>query len=276
VSRDRAAVVGAGIAGMAAAETLSSSCDVVVYDRLPMPGGVLPFDHPAVTALAQRCSKAGVLWKLGTTAVRWNGRQLMSVGPGGICWEEADLLIYAGGSRPATLAELAVAGPRLAGVYPAPVAIHLAEAKVVLGYRVVIIGSGHWARRVREAVAGHARTVILVSEVGSPGRMPEGDFPNDQVLEGWRPLAVEGTGRVDRLVLGWLGQRYRIGCDAVILAGSCRPLRNVDGAVTEPAHNVCFVQPLGEHLTHDEVAEHARETVSARVNRASMHSEVGR
>ena len=39
-----------------------------------------------------------------------------------------------------------IAGPRLAGVLPAPVAIHFAEAQVLLGRRVVIVGTGDWAQ----------------------------------------------------------------------------------------------------------------------------------
>ncbi|MGA8461683.1 MAG: NAD(P)-binding protein, partial [Streptosporangiaceae bacterium] len=49
VSRDQVAVVGAGVAGLAAAEELGRQRDVVVLDRLPVPGGVLSYDHPGVT-----------------------------------------------------------------------------------------------------------------------------------------------------------------------------------------------------------------------------------
>ena len=65
MSRDQVAVVGAGVAGLAAAEELAARADVVVLDRLPVPGGVLAFDHPAVHALAERCGSAGVRWLLG-------------------------------------------------------------------------------------------------------------------------------------------------------------------------------------------------------------------
>lgn len=273
MSRDRAAIVGAGIAGLAAAEALSGTYDVVVYDRLPVPGGVLRFDHPAVTGLERRCRAAGVSWKLGTTAVRWDGSRLMGVGPGGICWDDAALLVYAGGCRPATLAELGVTGPRLAGVYPAPVAIHLAEAKVILGRRVAIIGSGHWARASREAISGHDCSVTVVTEPEPACGASAARFSGDRVLDGWRPVAVQGVGRVDALTLDRAGQRYRISCDAVILAGSQRPLRNVDGAVTEPAPMVAFVQPLGEHTTHADVAQQVREALPELIRQTSGRSE---
>ena len=74
------AVVGAGVAGLAAAEELAPRREVVVLDRLPVPGGVLPYDHPGVTRLAARCTAAGVRWLLGTTAVRWEQGRLLAVG----------------------------------------------------------------------------------------------------------------------------------------------------------------------------------------------------
>ncbi len=132
MSRNHIAVVGAGIAGMAA------RAEVTVLDRLPMSGGVLPYDLPAVRELTARCRSAGVQWLLGTTAVRWDSGRLLTVGPSGIRWLDAAHLVFAGGARPATAAELMLAGPRLAGVLPAPVAIHLAEAKVTIGRQVVI------------------------------------------------------------------------------------------------------------------------------------------
>ena len=122
-------VVGAGVAGLAAAEKLAHRSEVVVLDRLPVPGGVLPYDHPGVLKLAGACTAAGVRWLLGTTAVRWEQGRLLAVGPQGVEWLDASHLVFAGGSRPATMAELPVAGPRLAGVLPAPVAIHLAEGQ---------------------------------------------------------------------------------------------------------------------------------------------------
>ena len=62
-------MVGAGVAGLAAAEVLAHRADVVVLDRLPVPGGVLPFDAPAVRSLEQRCRSAGVRWLLGAVAI---------------------------------------------------------------------------------------------------------------------------------------------------------------------------------------------------------------
>ena len=254
MSRDQVVVVGAGVAGLAAAEELAARGDVVVLDRLPVPGGVLPFDHPAVRALAGRCGSAGVRWLLGTTAVRWDRGRLLAVGPSGVRWLDASHLVFAGGCRPATAAELPIAGPRLAGVLPAPVAIHLAEAKVTLGRRVAIVGTGDWARAAREAIAGQRSQVTVVAT--EPAEAVT--FGHDALISGWTPVAVSGRGRVSALTLEQAGQRHVLDCDAVILAASARPLRNVDGAIFEPAPEVTYVQPAAETSSWEDVASAAR------------------
>ena len=252
------AVVGAGVAGLAAAEELAPRRDVVVLDRLPVPGGVLPYDHPGVKELAARCASAGVRWLLGTTAVRWEHGRLLAVGPQGVEWLDASHLVFAGGSRPATMAELPVTGPRLAGVLPAPVAIHLAEAKVTLGRRVVILGAGAWAEAAHEAIAGQRSHITVVTRESVDG-VP---FRHDALVNGWTPVEVAGRGRVSALKLERSGQQLVLDCDAVILAASPRPLRNVDGAIFEPAAGVTYVQPAADAGTWEQAASAARDMVS--------------
>lgn len=254
MSRDRVAVVGAGAAGLAAAAELAGRAQVTVLDRLPVPGGVLPFDFPAIRHLEQQCQSAGVQWLLGTTALRWQQGRLLAAGPRGVQWLEADHLVFAGGCRPATAAELPIAGPRLAGVLAAPVAIHLAEAKVTLGRRVIVIGTGDWAEAARHAIAGQRSEVIVIA--GPSDSVPA--FQHDGLISGWTPVAVSGTGRVSALTLERAGQQYKVDCDAVILAGSIRPLRNVDGAIHDPAEQVTFIQPAAEVSSQEEVATYAR------------------
>jgi D-hydroxyproline dehydrogenase subunit alpha len=258
VSSDQVAVVGAGIAGLAVAAELAARARVIVLDRLPVPGGVLPFDFPAIRRLEQRCQSAGVQWLLGTTAVRWQRGRLLAAGPRGVQWLDAGHLVFAGGCRPATAAELPIAGPRLAGVLAAPVAIHLAEAKVTLGHHVVVIGTGDWAHAARHAIARQRCEVTVIA--GQSDSAPS--FEYDGLISGWAPVAVSGTGRVSGLVLERAGQQYTITCDAVILAGSMRPLRNVDGAIHDPAEHVTFVQPAAEKCSHEEVASFARAAVA--------------
>lgn len=258
MSRDHVVVVGAGIAGLAAAEELATGTDVTVIDRLPVPGGVLPFDFRAVRMMTERCDAGQVRWLLGTTAVRWHDGRLLTVGPRGVAWLDATHLVFAGGCRPATAAELPLAGPRLAGVLPAPVAIHLAEAKVTLGRKVVVLGTGHWARAAREAIACQSGQVTVVALDSAP--LPS--FPHDALISEWSLAAVAGRGRVSTLTLERAGQRHAIDCDAVILAASPRPLRNVDGAVFDGAPRVTFAQPVADVCTWEEVAAAARAAVA--------------
>ena len=254
MSRDQVAVVGAGVAGLAAAAELAARARVIVLDRLPVPGGVLPFDFPAIRHLEQRCQSAGVQWLLGTTAVRWQRGRLLAAGPRGVQWLDANHLVFAGGCRPATAAEIPIAGPRLAGVLAAPVAIHLAEAKVTLGRHVVIIGAGDWAEAARHAIAAQRSEVTVIA--GESDSAPS--FQYDGLISGWTPVAVSGTGRVSALTLERAGQQYKIACDAVVLAGSIRPLRNVDGAIHDPAEHVTFIQPAAEKSSQEDVASYAR------------------
>src|SRR5258708_30660252 len=225
-SRSHVAVVGAGIAGLAAAVELAARAEVTVLAGLPMSGGVLPYDLPAVRELTARCRSAGVQWLLGTTAVRWDSGRLLTVGPSGIRWLDAAHLVFAGGARPATAAELMLAGPRLAGVLPAPVAIHLAEAKVTIGRQVVIIGTGDWARAARDAIAHQRSPGTLIAAEGGQ----QVSFPHDALIGGWSPVAVAGNGRGSTLTLQRAGERHVLDCGAVILAASPRPLRIAPGA----------------------------------------------
>jgi hypothetical protein len=75
-------------------------------------------------------------------------------------------------------------------------------------------------------------------------------------------VAVSGRGRVSAITLERAGQQHVLDCDAVILAASPRPLRNVDGAIFEPALDVTYVQPVAETGTWEQVASAARDMVS--------------
>jgi FAD dependent oxidoreductase len=253
------AIVGAGIAGLSTAVAVAAGNHVTVIDRLPVAGGVLAYDSRPVRELRLRCDGANINWMLGTTAVRWQSRRLLTVGPAGIKWLPVDRLIYAGGSRPATQAELRIAGPRLAGVLPATVAIHFAEAKVKLGRRIAIIGTGNWAEAAAREIRGQDGQITIVALNGD-GVPP---FGHDALISGWTPVAVTGTGRVAALMLERDGHQRRLLCDAVVLAAGSRPLRNVDGAVTEPAERVSFVQPITERASHDWVSREARKAASS-------------
>ncbi|HEY3194893.1 MAG TPA: hypothetical protein VGK42_06620 [Candidatus Dormibacteraeota bacterium] len=146
---------------------------------------------------------------------------------------------------------MGILGERLAGVLPAPVAIHLAEATVTLGHRVAVVGWGNWANRTLEAIRRHGAHIACVPLSGAPG-LADGF---DELWPGWSPVRVEGRSRVERLILAKDGAEHVIECDAVILAAKPRPLRNVDGAIWPDSPRAIFIQPVAESLTAEEVVE---------------------
>ena len=144
--------------------------------------------------------------------------------PDGIAWHPATHLFMAGGRRPATAAELGLAGDRPAGVLPATVAKHLLEAGVPLWRRPLLVGDGPWAAEVAHLAAA------LGAEV--------------QRLEpGWRASRVVGADRVEGLVAVRGAARRMVACDAVLLAAEPRPIRNVEGAILADAAGVTYVEP---------------------------------
>lgn len=247
----RVAVVGAGIAGLTVAAALAPEDSVTVIDRLPAVGGVLGYEDPAVRREIAEGRAAGVRLFLGTTALRWDGRRLLVAGPTGIEWFTADQLVFAGGARPAVPAELPLLGPRVAGVYPATVAIHLAEAGVSMGRSVCLLGKSNWAERAARVLGHRGARIVGVSSEG-------GDRPayGDEWWIGWRPVAIEGTRRISAVTVVRGESRQRITCDTLVLAGNTRPLRNVDGAIEESA-GVHFAQRTNDCQSIEDVRSHS-------------------
>lgn len=251
-------VVGAGISGLTAAYALAPMGPVRVVDRLPVPGGLVAGpDDPAIREAARAAISRDVVLELGTTALRWAAteqRLLVASPRAGFRWLPCRHLVYAGGRRPATAAELRLLGDRLAGVLPATVAFHLLEAGVRLGYRVAIVGGGGWAQRVADLVARQGSMTIIIE----PNAVSSPAF-GDAVWAGWSPTRTCGSGRVSELHIVRDGACERIVCDAVVLAASWRPLRNVDGAVFDDDPGVTYVQVAAESSTLDARVMYARE-----------------
>lgn len=258
----RIVVVGAGLSGLAAAAELARTATVTLVERLPSPGGVWGFDHALTERLVAECASVGVELILGTSALRWRDGRLLIFGPRRVEWLEADKLVFAGGSRPATPAELGIAGSRLAGVFAVTVAHHLLDAGVVLGRRVAVVGSAEAAAIVLPHLS-HGGTVTVIG-----GNPPAAREPNPDLADvvswwtGYRPLRVTGTDRVDTLVVSDGRAEFDIHCDAVILAADPRPLRNIDGAVGNDSPGVDFIQPLDPALDAEAVAASARRAAS--------------
>jgi hypothetical protein len=232
-------VVGAGLCGLAAAARLAGQVSVTLIDRLPFPGGITagPADK-AARHLTDACREAGVRFMLGTTALRWRDNRLLITGPQcGYLWLKGRRLLYAGGTRPSTAAEQRLFGRRVAGVFPAPVAHHLIEAGVKLGSSPLIVGGGNWGRRLHTDLKATATRTTVVVPDPADAHPPFGDA----WWSGWRPALIEGQGRVSGLVVARDGLSEIIACDALILAGCIRPMRNVEGAIFDDAVRDCVL-----------------------------------
>jgi hypothetical protein len=208
-------VVGAGPSGLGCALALASALPVVVVERIPVLGGTAGWDHPSLRACAERAADLGVTFRLGESALRWDGRSLLITGPGTCATLNAEHLFYAGGLRPATAAALKLTGDRPAGILPATVVEHLLQAGVPLWRTVVVIGEGHWAG----TIARKAR------RLGSAGR--------DRVTA-IRLVYDDPSGQ----------RQLELACDGIVLAEQPVPNRNIDGAVLTGAQDVTYVQPL--------------------------------
>ena len=101
---DTIAIVGAGASGRACAEALAGRARTVVVERGAAPGA-----------------------DVRATAIRWDGRALLAMGPGGAVEIAASALVIATGAHPLCSAELGLAGTRPAGVLPAPAACEPAD-----------------------------------------------------------------------------------------------------------------------------------------------------
>jgi NADPH-dependent 2,4-dienoyl-CoA reductase/sulfur reductase-like enzyme len=261
----RALVVGAGLAGLAAAHELAGEMDVTVIDRLPAAGGTAGWSHPLVRSLQRSCRQADVQFLLGTTALSWQSGRLLVAAPGNIRWLSGDQLVCAAGSRPATMAELRLVGARLAGVVSATVAKHLLEASVHLGRRPVIIGVGDWSATIAGLLHDQGALVSVVSQSVATRRPAYAD----EWWPGWRAASVLGTSRVDQLTVTRDGNQFRLLCDAVILADDIRPLRNIEGAVFG-GERVTFIQEVAPQITAEAVvagAVHAARRLRTGVGR---------
>lgn len=226
-------VVGAGAAGLGAASALAERGPVTVVDRIPVAGGTAHYERTDVRAWVATATRAGTRFLLGATAVRWQDRRLLICAPGDIRWRPASLLVYAGGLRPATPAELGLGGDRPAGVLPVSVAKHLLEASATLWRRVAILGEGPGAADAAALIVAGGGAVLPVGH--DPRRAADGEVP---------VVSIVGRERVSGLRVERNGTSELIACDAVLLAADARPVRNVDGAIADDAEGVAYLQDL--------------------------------
>jgi thioredoxin reductase len=257
-------VAGAGRAGLASAVTLAGrGHQVLVVDRLPVPGGERGYEGSLISSLFRRADRLGVTFRLGSTAVRLDEQGLLAAGPTAIDRLPCSQLVVATGWRPRTLAELGIAGDRLAGVVASTVASHLIDARVNLGRRIMVVGAGRLGLPVmrRLDLRHHEVTVIHLDGDG------EALNRHARAIRGWTPVSVRGDGRVSRLILRRGCHERPVGCDAVVLAGRPVPLRNIDGAIS-PSDGV-------RHVTITGALEAGPDEVIAAVTRELDHEPKG-
>ena len=202
-------VVGAGPSGLGFATELGRHGPVILLDRSPVAGGAADGAQADVRRFTAAARQRGVELRLGESALRWetgrgearrgearrwearrgearrweaprgetrrgetrrgeNGLLLVAA-PGRIEPIAGRHLIFAGGLRPATAADLNVTGDRPAGVVAGPLAEHLLRAGVRLWQTVVILGDGPWARPVAERSRALGTRVVAVTDSGDWG-----------------------------------------------------------------------------------------------------------
>ena len=237
---ERIVVVGAGPAGLAAAQAArDAGLDVLLLDAAPQAGGQVwrarqgVAAAPVAAALA-RLAGAGSRVLAGTrVAMPLPGRTLLVDGPRGarrVRWER---LVLATGARERLLP---LPGWTLPGVFGAGGLQALVKSGwPIRGKRVVVAGTGPLllaaAASLRAegadvlAVVEEAGTAALARFVGTLARHPRKGWQalrlgvalrGVPLLRGWRVLEVVGDGRVERVVLEGEGGRTRtFECDAL-------------------------------------------------------------
>ena len=77
------AVVGAGLTGLHCAAALAPDAVAVVVDRIPVAGGVHGWDTAETRRAERAARRRRRRLRLGETAIRWDGEQLLAMGQDG-------------------------------------------------------------------------------------------------------------------------------------------------------------------------------------------------
>jgi hypothetical protein len=222
-------VVGAGRCGLHVSTRLAArGLAVTLVERLPEAGGQVP--EPDRDTLLRSALRNGVRLLAGTLAVSYDETGTHTLGVNGANTLRTSALVISSGTRPATRAELGIRGDRCAGVLPGSAAHHFLDSGVLLGRRPVVLGSGRLAKHLLKSLWD--RGACEVVSVGM-SHLDVSAWPWVSRYEGARIISVRGGLRVESVLLETDDGVQRVLTDAVLLAESRIPMRNVEGAVSE-------------------------------------------
>ena len=263
MERTELLIIGAGAAGISAAcAAWDAGCrDVVLADRLPYPGGILPqclhegfglsafgkeLTGPAYAErLAERLTRTGVrfLPEREVLAVTKEKTAVLS-GSGGLEEIRFERLILATGSRERTVGSLALAGTRPAGVFTAGQAQEMINLHHwQLGDRIVILGSGDLGMILARRFTLEGKQVLAVLEqeahFGGLARNYHRCIEAHHIPIRYRCTVreIHGMPRITGVTVEDLdsGERELLSCDTLITAVGLVPERELIRGLEEAA-----------------------------------------
>ena len=261
MERTELLIIGAGAAGISAAcAAWDAGCrDVVLADRLPYPGGILPqclhegfglsafgkeLTGPAYAErLAERLTRTGVrfLPEREVLAVTKEKTAVLS-GNGGLEEIRFERLILATGSRERTVGSLALAGTRPAGVFTAGQAQEMINLHHwQLGDRIVILGSGDLGMILARRFTLEGKQVLAVLEqeahFGGLARNYHRCIEAHHIPIRYRCTVreIQGMPRITGVTVEDLdsGERELLSCDTLITAVGLVPERELIHSLEE-------------------------------------------
>ena len=262
MERTELLIIGAGAAGISAAcAAWDAGCrDVVLADRLPYPGGILPqclhegfglsafgkeLTGPAYAErLAERLAQTGVRFLPGreVLAVTKEKTAVLS-GSGGLEEIRFERLILATGSRERTVGSLALAGTRPAGVFTAGQAQEMINLHHwQLGDRIVILGSGDLGMILARRFTLEGKQVLAVLEqeahFGGLARNYHRCIEAHHIPIRYRCTVreIHGMPRITGVTVEDLdsGERELLSCDTLITAVGLVPERELVRGLGDP------------------------------------------
>ncbi len=255
MERTELMIIGAGAAGISAAcAAWAAGCrDVVLADRLPCPGGILPqclHEGFGLAAFGKELTGPAYAEKLSEhlaqTGVRYlPGREVLAVtkektavlsGSGGVEEIRFERLILATGCRERSIGALPVAGTRPAGIFTAGQAQEMINLhRWPLGRRVVILGSGDLGMILARRFTLEGKRVLAVLEqeahYGGMARNYHRCIEAHQIpiRYRWTVREIHGMPRITGVTVENLdsGEREFLLCDTLVTAVGLIPERGL-------------------------------------------------